>query len=171
MNLQEFIDKQFAGNISNFAKAYGITRQTVYNILSGATFPQTKLRESLKRKGVRFEKKEAVMKNLIVLWNGQIIEKNGNALRLFENWSDYCKNRGDRHYDRGSLLSALVNSSNILKRELGSAAMFFSKPTETRRNELEIVIKKRICNEIKYLVPEEELRPVFEKMEQDILKK
>lgn len=65
MKLQEFIDKNFAGNVSNFAKAYGVTRQTVYNILSGATQPQTKLRESLKRKGVRFEKfekKETFMK-------------------------------------------------------------------------------------------------------------
>lgn len=61
MKLQEFIDRDFGGNISNFAKAYGVTRQTVYNILSGATFPQTKLRESLKRKGVRFDKQEEVM--------------------------------------------------------------------------------------------------------------
>lgn len=56
MMLQEFIKTHFAGNISNFAKAYGVTRQTVYNILSGATFPQKKLLESLKRKGVRFYK-------------------------------------------------------------------------------------------------------------------
>lgn len=61
MKLQEFIDKNFAGNVSNFAKAYGVTRQTAYNLLRGATFPQLKLREALKRKGVRFEKKEARM--------------------------------------------------------------------------------------------------------------
>lgn len=56
MTLQEFIDTHFAGNISNFAKCYKVTRQTVYNLLSGATSPQTKLREALKRKGVRFDK-------------------------------------------------------------------------------------------------------------------
>ena len=58
MTLREFIDSNFAGNISNFAKAYGVTRKTVYNLLSGKTFPQIKLRESLKRKGVRFEQKD-----------------------------------------------------------------------------------------------------------------
>ena len=55
MTLQEFIETHFAGNISNFAKCYNITRQTVYNLLSGATSPQTQLREALKRKGVHFK--------------------------------------------------------------------------------------------------------------------
>lgn len=55
MTLQEFIDTNFAGNISNFAKSYGVSRQTTYNLLAGKTKPQTRLRESLKRKGVRFE--------------------------------------------------------------------------------------------------------------------
>lgn len=54
MELKEFIERNFAGNISNFAKCYGVTRQTVYNLLSGATQPQAKLREALKRKGVHF---------------------------------------------------------------------------------------------------------------------
>ena len=54
MNLREFIDRDFGGNISNFAKCYKVTRQTVYNLLNGATQPQTKLREALKRKGVHF---------------------------------------------------------------------------------------------------------------------
>lgn len=54
MTLQEFIDKHFAGNISNFAKCYGISRPTAYNLLKGKTYPQTKLREALKRKGVHF---------------------------------------------------------------------------------------------------------------------
>lgn len=56
MTLQEFIDTHFAGNITNFAKCYKISRQTAYNLISGETYPQTKLRESLKRKGVYFEK-------------------------------------------------------------------------------------------------------------------
>ena len=55
MTLQEFIDTHFAGNVSNFSKCYGVSRQTAYNLLSGATQPQTKLRDALKRKGVHFD--------------------------------------------------------------------------------------------------------------------
>jgi hypothetical protein len=55
MTLKEFIDRDFGGNISAFASYYNITRQTVYNLLVGKTWPHMILRENLKRKGVRFE--------------------------------------------------------------------------------------------------------------------
>ncbi len=50
--LQEFIDRDFGGNISTFARAYDISRPTAYNLLAGKTKAQNKLRERLKRKGV-----------------------------------------------------------------------------------------------------------------------
>ncbi len=171
MTLQEFIDKDFGGNVSNFAKSYGVTRQTVYNLLAGKTKPQHELCESLKRKGVRFDGKPVTLKKLRTLWNGKIVEVRGQSLRLFDGWSDYCKNRGDRPFERGSWLSALINSSDILTRELGPAAMYFAKPTETRREILEALIKKRTCTEIRQLVPPEELNPVSEKVEKEIMER
>jgi hypothetical protein len=56
MTLQEFIDRDFAGNISAFARSYGITRSTAYRLIVGGSYPQIKLRDRLKRKGVHFEK-------------------------------------------------------------------------------------------------------------------
>lgn len=52
LSLQAFIDRDFGGNISTFARAYNITRPTAYNLLAGKTKAQSKLRARLKRKGV-----------------------------------------------------------------------------------------------------------------------
>ena len=52
LTLKEFVDRDFGGNISTFAKAYDISRPTAYNLLLGKTKAQSKLRERLKRKGV-----------------------------------------------------------------------------------------------------------------------
>lgn len=52
LTLQEFIDRDFGGNISSFARAYDITRPTAYNLLANKTKAQSKLRNRLKRKGV-----------------------------------------------------------------------------------------------------------------------
>ena len=54
MNLQEFIDRDFGGNISAFARSYNITNATAHRLLKGASYPQAKLRDRLKRKGVHF---------------------------------------------------------------------------------------------------------------------
>ncbi len=54
MNLQEFIDRDFGGNISAFARSYDITNATAHRLLKGASYPQAKLRDRLKRKGVHF---------------------------------------------------------------------------------------------------------------------
>lgn len=54
MTLQEFIDQNFNGNISMFARAYNITRVTAYAILEHGFQRDTKLRRKLERRGVVF---------------------------------------------------------------------------------------------------------------------
>lgn len=54
MTLQEFIDKNFNGNISMFCRAYNISRPTAYGIISNGFQRSTKLRRKLERQGVVF---------------------------------------------------------------------------------------------------------------------
>lgn len=82
MTLQEFIDRDFAGNVSAFCRSYGIGRATAYRLIEGGSYPQTKLRERLKRKGVHFDKKETVMENTRLI----LKKKNGSA-----EWKYYTK--------------------------------------------------------------------------------
>lgn len=53
MTISEFIDRDFNGNLSAFARAYDISYKTAYNLREGKTKPQLKLRARLKRKGVK----------------------------------------------------------------------------------------------------------------------
>jgi hypothetical protein len=55
MTLKEFIDRDFGGNLSAFAARYDVDRTAAWCWREGKAKPQLKMRERLKRKGVRFD--------------------------------------------------------------------------------------------------------------------